>query len=429
VRDAQEVPQQLELKTQECPQCGAQIPVYRDYVTWCDKCEWNIQPLSVEEKPPNVFESLYASIGKRLSKRLFDELARTKSLEPTLTVSKVLAFVIAALVHAFTLLLAVLGILLLATQWPNIMGLAWGALFLGIAWALRPSLGKLDDIVEYLPRDQYPALYGLVDEVARALGSPSVDIIIADEDFKAAFGQVGWRRRRVLFLGLPLFSILDAQERVSVLGHEIAHGLNGDPTRGFFTGNAVSSLIRWYYMLHPDRIWDPDSGLSILTMPGNLLLLGLSNIVRLWIYVLANLIWRDSQRAEYLADALGAEAAGTAAALSAMDKLHLGSSVYMTIHRVALNWRGQDMFAELRREAAEVPPRELERIRRVEQKENSRLDVTHPPTAFRIGLLKARPVREPRVVVSESRLEELERELAPVRKKIQEQLLGAYGNY
>ena len=45
----------------------------------------------------------------------------------------------------------------------------------------------------------------------------------------------------MLFIGLPLFAILDDAERVSVLGHELAHGVNGDPTRGFVVGTAMIS--------------------------------------------------------------------------------------------------------------------------------------------------------------------------------------------
>ena len=33
-------------------------------------------------------------------------------------------------------------------------------------------------------------------------------------------------------LGLPLVSVLEPQERVALIAHEIAHDVNGDPARG-----------------------------------------------------------------------------------------------------------------------------------------------------------------------------------------------------
>ena len=37
-----------QLESIQCPKCGNQIPVIRNFVTWCEKCDWNLSPLEKE---------------------------------------------------------------------------------------------------------------------------------------------------------------------------------------------------------------------------------------------------------------------------------------------------------------------------------------------------------------------------------------------
>jgi heat shock protein HtpX len=179
-------------------------------------------------------------------------------------------------------------------------------------------------------------------------------------------------------------------------------------------------------MLHPDKLVDDTSEYSFFTVPGNLILLALSTVALFWLHVLANLSWRDSQRAEYLADSLAARVGDTHAVLSMLEKSHLADTFRVTLQRATLNWENQDLFAEVRKSVAAVPARELERIRRIEQKGNSRLDTSHPPTALRVKLLKAHPVAEPQVVITQADYDQIERELAVARERVQEKLVNAY---
>src|SRR5215470_13530306 len=73
----------------ECPTCHLELPFDPDYVTWCDQCEWNLQPDRVV-RPNTLFESLYLSLGQRFSARLFDQVKQATSFAPRLSVSKVL---------------------------------------------------------------------------------------------------------------------------------------------------------------------------------------------------------------------------------------------------------------------------------------------------------------------------------------------------
>jgi heat shock protein HtpX len=253
---------------------------------------------------------------------------------------------------------------------------------------------------------------------------------VIDWRFNASFRQVGWRRRNVLMLGLPLLAILNGEERVALIAHRLSHAVNGDPNRGYFTGTAVASLIEWYRLLRPHRIWNFRSHgssagalVGMGAVVGNLLSLCLSSVAWLGAYVLSHLLWHDSQRAEYLADSLAAHVAGTDTMLALLDKLHFSRTFTNAVRGVWVGQGSLSLFAELQRNTAEMPERELQRIRRVEHLEAIRLDVTHPPTVYRIELLKAHRVPQPHVVVSPLDVEQMDRELEPYKKPIQEWLV------
>ena len=406
-----DTPQYIQSNEQLCPQCKALMPVHPHYVTWCEQCDWNVKPQQ-SAKPGSAFDTLYTSIGKTSSQLLFTQINQATAIEPSLTITKALAFLFAAAIHTLTILFAILGIRLLIWGWPNFMAVIGGAICLGCAWVVRPRISKLPkDIVA---REKCPALYQLVDRVAQALGTSSIDGIVLNWDFNAAFGQSGWRRRKILYLGIPLFAILDGQEQVAIIGHELAHSVNRDPTRSFVVGGAINSLVQWYSMLRPEHIWSRRHGVeNIFMVPCNLLMFAVSQIVYLGMYLLSHLLWRDSQRAEYLADYLATQVAGTAAMLSALDKLHLRSALSLSIERVQKQeFNRKQSLDDLRATAASLPARELERVRRASYLDASRLDTTHPPTLHRVAFLKIRPISECKVGLLDAEAGKIARELS-----------------
>lgn len=93
-----------------------------------------------------------------------------------------------------------------------------------------------------ITRQSNPAQYEMVDKVCQALDTSKVEVIFINESFNTAVTQVGRRRKKILIIGLPLFSILSDEERLNCLGHEMGHFVNGDPTRTIFIGTALNSL-------------------------------------------------------------------------------------------------------------------------------------------------------------------------------------------
>jgi heat shock protein HtpX len=303
-----------------------------------------------------------------------------------------------------------------------------GVVLLALAGFLRPRFSRVPKKI--VPRETLPTWYRVADEVARAVGAAPVHGIILTADFNASFSQPGFpRRKTVLRLGLPLLTVLDTEERIALLGHELAHGANGDPRRGFVVGSAVDTLARWYWLLRPEQIFDDNlTGLAWLGgVLGSIASLALSVIPWSVAFVLVHLFWRDSQRAEYLADRLAVRVAGTAAMLRLLDALHLGSTVHFTMQRAVLSpTGGGDIFADVRESVASLPERERERIRRVERLEGSQLDATHPPTAFRIDLIGSNPVQRPAVSVNATDARALDDELTPFQPAVHSALLDRY---
>jgi Zn-dependent protease with chaperone function len=401
------------------------MPIQHGYVTWCDQCDWNVYA-SVQDASTGALERLYAAAGRRLGDRLDRELLAAEELEPTLTRAKVAAYVVATLVYTFVIALVVGAIVLLAIAPTNPAAIVVAVIFLGTAFLMRPRTGK-PPTENLVAKTEAPTLHETITAVAAALDTPVVDVVEIDYRYNASFAVLGWRRRRTLRLGLPLLAALEPQERVELFAHELAHGRNGDSTRGLFVGSAVNGLAELYKLLEPD----PSAGegyqeLAFIERIANAALYLLSRPVKWLLLLELHLLLQDSRRAEYLADALAARVAGTEAAVSSQEKLLLDSAFEAIVKEYAQPGVQGDLFDEIHGRFASVPDRERERIRRAARLEETRLDATHPPTGLRMRILEERPRREPEVVLDAVRSAAIDRELAPFRAAFQESLIEDY---
>jgi heat shock protein HtpX len=418
----------MEAGTRPCPNCGTTLPVVTPYLPWCHECGWNItappQPL-----PTGRFDRLYEQVGRRTGERLERQLTGRESLEPHLTWSKGAAYAIAAAVHLFTLILFAGGIVLIALFPTKIFGVAAGALMIALALLVRPRFGKVPD-EDLVPRSQTPTLFRLVDSVAEAIGTGTADLLVIDDEYNAAWAILGWRRRRVLRLGLPLVAALEPQERVGVVAHELAHAKNGDSSRGLFVGSAVRGLAHWYIVLAPHETSGIGSAMytpfGLAERVANVFLWLLSRFPLLLFRLEVTLLLQDSRRAEYLADAIAARVAGSDAVVATHEKLLLASSFEQVARQFAHpSNRGNEaaVFDAVRAHLDAVPTREKERRRRVAMLEASTLGATHPPTGHRIRLLEQRPVRAAQVTLTSGQSDEIDRELAGLRASLGRRLV------
>jgi hypothetical protein len=170
--------------------------------------------------------------------------APLEKLRPRSTLTKVLALSLSACVHLLSLAVFSTGVFLIATGYPEVLPILYGIAACAFAWFMRPKPGKvpLKDVVS---RTDFPALYALINNVASELGGRPIETIVINENFNAAYGVMGWRRVPVLWIGLPLWLAMGPQERLAILAHEVAHGVNGDGTRSFVVSSALAALDQW----------------------------------------------------------------------------------------------------------------------------------------------------------------------------------------
>ena len=140
------------------------------------------------------------------------------------------------------------------------------------------------------------------------------------------------------------------------------------------------------------------------------------------------LLWmsqRDSQRAEYLADEMGARAGGTAAAIRLTDHLLLATAIDTVMSREARAgngmpaWRAAAMVARTN-QAPNVPL-----LRRLTRHTESSLFASHPPTGLRAEMLEPHPEHAAAVTLDDEGAARIDAELAKFADRIRRALAEA----
>ncbi|MFD5815931.1 M48 family metallopeptidase [Streptomyces sp. NPDC127038] len=267
------------------------------------------------------------------------------------------AYGIAALVHLVALSLLTVGLLLVVLRLRTIVQPLIGLVLLLTAAVLRPRPGGLDPDLPTLRREEAPALYALLDEVADTVGVRRVDAVQVGTDFTVRVRSYGVRRRRRLVLGYPLWMTFAPQQRVAAVAHELGHFAARDARRGALVGAALSGLTGAVRQLQhptaaPDAVLAPSPlsryaeemttaavrfkahGLTAnwaLWLPGLLMKGGVRSLLRLTL--------PNARRTEFRADAVAARVASTEAAVSALRDRRLAHVVDVEVHRLAIATR------------------------------------------------------------------------------------------
>src|SRR5262245_31051043 len=194
-----------------CPRCAAAVMVDQGWVSWCELCGWNVDPVP-PEPPRSVVEKLWRKLSVRHRRKLFEELKGRDGFARRWSGELVLAFVLAAVVHATSLALVVLGMWWVVTlRW----GFLWALLPWFAAWILAPRWPRAPK--EPLNEREFPHLYALVRRTGQSVGMRPVRHIVIDERWNASFSESGWRLSPVIHLGLPLCVALDDDEFVALV--------------------------------------------------------------------------------------------------------------------------------------------------------------------------------------------------------------------
>lgn len=411
--------------TLACPNCQTTIPVHEGFISWCHKCNWNVS-VDRNDGPLTYLDSFYIAMSRKHSQFLFDSVVQAGTVRPTLTWPVVLAFILAGAVHLFTVLLLVAGILLVVEGWPYLLIVASGLLCLGVVWVIRPRVNDMPESI--LPREKFPALYELVDIVSDRLGTSRVDGIVIDENFNASFGRYGWRQKKILCLGLPLWSVLSNEEKIDLVGHEIAHDVNNDYNNSFIVGTATTTLRDLHYLLKPTEIWPRAAGLNgWAAVPFTLASYGLSIVMRVCAQGLEHLLWSSKQKAEYYADLLASSLAGKHSSLTGLEKILYEPIFQYEIRRLALQRKSdENLFANLKRAVEHLPRRETERLKRAGMYEVDRMNITHPPGFLRMNMIATLATEQASLVLPGELFQRIDREVQPFEEELQRRLVDSY---
>ncbi|MCB9537364.1 MAG: M48 family metalloprotease [Myxococcales bacterium] len=361
-------------------------------------------------------------IDAETHRRLLSALAAEPAPAPRRGWRGSLALLLCVLAIAWTLALAMAGGWLLLQG--SVGSVVVGVLLLAFAFVLRPRVGAPPSAI--LARAEHPTLYGLVDAAAVAIGAPRVAGVVVDGAFSASVGTAGWRQRTYLRLGLPLIAALTPRELAALLGHELGHQVNGDPLRGHVAGVTDATLATWTALLEPDHPWDvAGSGFARLAeLATNALLVALSLLPRAARAGLHRLVAPERQRAEYLADLMGARLGGTDAAVGMLRKLALAPLAEWATQQAGLH--GDDPVVLFERALLDLDDAQRARLQAAHEVEHLPMLASHPPAALRIELLCARPREDGLLAWGTADLAALRAELAARQAAIAREVRTAY---
>jgi Zn-dependent protease with chaperone function len=439
-----------------CPDCSALLTTDPRFTQWCPSCHWNALPAGQQRTSTTGSKGSTGAARRRLDEldqaleqRLFQQAtAGGTNLRPRRGGAHLAVTLLALPVHALTLT-AVVGAVLVVQLgvWTDYVA---ALALLGVAYLGRPRLGSLSRLStsrHSVSREEAPQLWALTDRIASELGTRRPDAILLDARYNASYARVGWRRRTVLTLGLPLWTTLSEQERVALLAHEFGHGANGDSRRGVWLGAALGSLSEWVRLLAPSRVRTRGGIEAMAALVAYLFQTVLQALAELYLRLLLRLTRMDSRRAEYLADSFTVRLAGAAGAAGLMEALHLGTA-YETIaaqrrlaarqvpsqrRRASRRAAGEepqateqpekeqpaDLWTSLAAYVRSIPPEE--RTRRVVAAElgHDTFDTTHPPTHLRLAFVRGLPAGEPAITLDAPASAAIDQELQPLGRRIE----------
>lgn len=427
------MPDGIELRDFSCPRCAAKARLDARFIQWCTSCGFNADPKPVVLSKR---KQQHADREFERSRRLFESLRTARNLRPTSTTG-VAVTLLSGVVHLISLAVLVLPILLVVET----QGAIWSDLVLAFCiptfLVVRPRLPQRRlDPRRNLDRAAAPQFYELLDRCAAELDCTVPAQVRFSADFNASTGRSGLRQLSFLVLGTPLWTVLSGQERIALLGHELAHQINGDTTHGLWAASARRSLHEWTKLLDPRQsrherisnkrlVWSVGRGggtgglgalfapvvMAVAFLPFFAIAIGCQVLLtRLDLYC--------GQRAEYLADECGARLAGTEAAAGLMAKLGLGETArnFVTAAKNKPKTEraagAEGLWTRMNEYFDSIPETERQRRTLVDRLRNTRTDRSHPANHLRSALLLARPQLPGVFKLSEDELAAIDAELA-----------------
>lgn len=266
----------------------------------------------------------------------------------------------------------------------SIVATIFGFILLGFTiWAIVPRFGDEPPNAVVADPKEFPELNHIVKLIANSL---EVDVpkVLLTEQFDATFGRIGFRRTPLLILGHPFLALLEPQEIVSLIAHELAHDRDGTITRSMPVQIAYSAVNRWKLILNPRNfVWRHIPILPLL-IPAAILWMP----VQIFSNIFAFIKQREGHHAEYEADRLSVAISGNGSAESLMRKSLYGHIV--PLQRAYMEAPPASKFEIVSQVIKMVPEKEIERLWRIAHIVAEReVAQTHPPLKSRLKFVNS----------------------------------------
>ena len=387
-----------------CPQCGHQLSSDPRYITWCDRCDWNVDPTPAERFPEPTWR---LEQEQRLAGTLSRELERGAVHSPGWPPARASAFLLALPILVLPLPGLIGGLALLVFYRPVWLGIVLAAIVLTLTAAFRPRVIQLPPGAQLVARDSAPHLYDVLDRLTTATGTPPIRAVAVTTEPVISVDRIGWRYRRTLQLGMPLWSGLNPQERIAAVAHEAYDDKLA--IHEYVVRGAREILGRLNESFRPGPLDEVRYDVVRRASGNDLVIVGTTDdqVVNYYLTKFANAVFgppvrgyrrlldrlnfAGRQRTEYLNDRKTAELAGSEAAAGALERSLLADTTYRALERAIRFNTGIEPLEALRHSAATTPQHELNRRIRLSQLHNTRSDATHPPTHLRTTLLRQSP--------------------------------------
>ncbi|SDO42797.1 Zn-dependent protease with chaperone function [Nakamurella panacisegetis] len=339
-----------------CPMCGHAVVRARTGPSWCPECEWNLgaydrgetstgigwqRPDGFQQRINRRIDRFQHRVSFRINQRESDRLRSDPPAGARRSPALIALLAISAVTVLIPLALLAGSVLLVKIDAP--LPIVLGAVLVMLAVFLRPRFPRFPGTEgSRIHRATHPVLFGLIDDVAGRIGAPIPEIVAVDGQFNAFCMRVGARRTRVLNLGLPLWTALDADGRMALLGYELGHLINGDPDSRLLAQPALTTYRRLAYLCNPRRVV---TGGRRRNGYGERLGSELASVFMWPVYQLTTLLdlgvhllaMRSVRRAEYLADVYACRAGGTSGAVNLFTVLVLAGPLRTAIRTAALS--------------------------------------------------------------------------------------------
>jgi heat shock protein HtpX len=239
----------------------------------------------------------------------------------------VLAILMVIASYLFVLILAALCVYLpllgLRTGTPGIQILALFLFGIVIAatmlWSLVPRRDRFVAPGKPLLRSEQCRLLAELDDIAVSLNErlpsevyliPNANAFVADRG-----GIMGFNSRRVMGLGLPLFSVLTVSQFRAVLAHEFAHYYGGDTSLGPWVYRTKMAIV---------RIFQNVGSLGKLARIGivGAMYLVVASVLKAYFKLFLRAINLVSRRQEFRADELACLVAGSQPLIEGLRAIH-----------------------------------------------------------------------------------------------------------